>query len=167
MTVVARINSAVQVLLAILLGVATVSIALQVTIRFLLTRLDISISAPWTEELCRYSVIWLVFLGAAVLCRQGRLIAVDYLLHRLTPKAARWVQIFAGLITLAFFIIVGWLGLKMAITSVHETSPVMRISMSYVYAAVPVSAVLALVNCMAHLIAPAADDQSSLDLDTE
>jgi hypothetical protein len=34
--------------------------------------------APWTEELARYTLIWMVFLGAAVGVRHSRLIALEF-----------------------------------------------------------------------------------------
>lgn len=145
----ARINAAVAVLTGGLLFVATLAIMAQVTIRFLLTRFGMSISAPWTEELCRYCVIWSVFLGSAVLARDGRLIAVDYLLFRLPAPTARWLEAFAILVTILFFVLIGWLGLKMAHDGLIEKSPVMRIPMTAVYAAMPVGAALALINCLA------------------
>lgn len=151
MTLLARVNSGVSYLVAFLLLVATLAIAVQIIIRFILTGFGLTISAPWTEELCRYAIVWSVYLGAAVLCRVDRLIAVDYLLHRLPARPAMILQTLAVLCTLGFFGLSGWLGWKLFLTGLHETAPVMRVPMAWVYAAVPLGALLAICNSVAFL----------------
>lgn len=145
------LNGCVAILVGGLLLIAILAIALQVGVRFVLTQTGFAVSVPWTEELCRYSITWAVFLGAAVLCRDARLIAVDLVLHQTPAPVARVVEAVATLVTLLFFVALGTLGLRMAVTGLHETSPVMKIPMIWVYVAVPVSSVLAVVNSIARI----------------
>jgi len=152
MKLLARINGGVTFVVGALLLVATLSITIQIAIRFLLTRFGVNISAPWTEELCRYCITWSVFLGAGVLCRDGRLIAVDFLVHVLPVKPSMVLETFSIAMTLVFFGLTGWLGWQLFHDGFNETSPVMRIPMAYVYAAVPLGAVLAVANGLAFMV---------------
>lgn len=144
-----NINRLADLAAAVFLAVATLAVALQVSVRFLLDNFDVMISAPWTEEICRYSMIWAIFLGAAVLCREGRLIAVDVLLHKLPVRSALAVDCAAMAVAAVFFVSFGYLGFDMARDGLRETSPVLQIPMAFVYAAVPVGSALSIVNILA------------------
>ncbi|GIK82670.1 MAG: membrane protein [Alphaproteobacteria bacterium] len=161
-------NSAVGYAMALGLAAMTACTLLQVTVRFVLTKFDIMISVPWTEELARYLMIWLVFLGAATACRRGQLIAFDFLIEALPERAGMALRLLTALLCLAFFLLLIWIGVKFVSWGTFERSPVMTISKAWVYAAMPVSAVLMIVNSLAFLIedlsgsAQAASDVTSL-----
>ena len=54
----------------VLMIVATVAISYQIIIRFVLTTFEIRVSAPWTEEIARYLLIIVTFLGASMAVRR-------------------------------------------------------------------------------------------------
>ena len=41
----------------------------------------------WTEEVVRYSIVWLVFLGGSIAARRGAHIAMDIVVVYLPPRA--------------------------------------------------------------------------------
>ena len=57
----------------------------QVLFRYLLM-----IPLPWTEELARFTLVWVTFLGAASVTRRKLHIAVDYFIAKL-PEKTGWV----------------------------------------------------------------------------
>ncbi|HHY47061.1 MAG TPA: TRAP transporter small permease [Firmicutes bacterium] len=65
---------------------------LQVVFRFVLRY-----PAPWTEELARYLLVWVMFLGAAVSSKEGTHLVASNLVARLVPTAEKWSQIWAEL----------------------------------------------------------------------
>ena len=71
-TFIDKLNALVTAIVAALLCVVSLAVMTQVMVRFVLTALNVNISAPWTEELARYTLIWMVFLGAAVGVRHAR-----------------------------------------------------------------------------------------------
>jgi TRAP-type C4-dicarboxylate transport system permease small subunit len=134
--------------LAGLLAVIAVVVFIQVFVRFVLTAIGIDARASWTEELARYLLCWMVFLGAAYGCRKAQLMALDFAVSRLPGwfgQAARYLSL---LLCLAFFLLlvqVGWTFVEFGRT---EASPVIRMHMHWVYAAIPVGAALMVLNTL-------------------
>lgn len=146
------VNLAARYGVGALLGVATISVTYQILIRFVLDYFGVNIAAPWTEEVARYALIWVVFVGAGIVCRHSGLIAVDIVPHALPSPYGRYVKIASILVTICFFGVLAWIGVEFAATGSIETSPVMRIPMSFVYFAVPVGSLLAIVNLASLLL---------------
>ncbi len=146
------INSLAKLAAGLLLGIATVSVAYQIFVRFIIDRIGFNISAPWTEEVARYALIWAIFVGVGVISRSAGLIAVEMLPQTLPRLLGKIVKMISIIITIAFFTALVWIGGSFVAESAIETSPVMRIPMSWVYAAMPVGATLAVVNLTVLLI---------------
>ena len=51
------------------------------------TRYVINDSLAWTEEIARYGLIWVVFIGAAMVTRRNSHIAVELVSNLMTPNA--------------------------------------------------------------------------------
>lgn len=98
----------------------------------------------WAEELSRYLMVWLTFLGIGPLLRLGGHVAVDTLQSYL-PRAAAIVMraLVAALIALfaAYLIYAGWLYVS---HTWLQTTPVLLIRFAWVAAAVPVGFALTL-----------------------
>ena len=81
-------------------------VAAQVFCRYALNH-----SLFWSEEVARFLLVWLTFLGAAVVYRRGGHASVDLLRDRLGPRPRRVLKISAHLLSLAFFLVMivyGW-----------------------------------------------------------
>ena len=133
----AVINRTCKHIIVYLLAIITIVLFIQVVARF-----AFNTGTSWTDELARFSMIWLVFLGAAIATRDRSLINID-LLESLFPNWKRGLNIFQSLTSIVFFIlllVVGWetMGLVAA-----QRSPNMGISMSIVYASIPVAMIIA------------------------
>lgn len=135
-----------------MLGVMVIVVAVQIGVRFILPRLGFTASAPWTEELARYLMIWSIFLGAAVATRTGALICMDTVPDALPPALGRMIRAIALLITMAFFGLLVWLGWQWMLFGMAETSTVMSIKMAWVYASMPVGGVLSIINIIALML---------------
>lgn len=130
------------------LAISTVAVFMQIAVRFVLPKLGIIVAAPWTEEVSRYLMVWVVFLGVAVLCRSFRLIAVEILVFIVPPKVGTAIKLLAVAICLLFFGIVAQIGFGWTGMSAIEVSPVMRIPMNWVYLAMPIGALVAIFNLL-------------------
>ena len=120
--------------LALGLGTLASVVMLQVVARYML-------NAPpfWTEELARFLLIWLTFLGAVAAHREGEHISVIWLSEQLGGRAARVVALRCHLLVLVVLAFIAKAGLD--ITRIgRQTSPALGISMGWFYVALPISA---------------------------
>jgi len=147
-----RMNVALRHLVGATLGIMVLAVGLQIVVRFLLPRLGIIASVPWTEELARYLMIWCIFLGAAVAARSGALIAVDTLPDALPRRWGDAVRLAALAITIAFFGELIWLGWRWVEFGQSETSTVLNVSLSWVYLALPAGSAFAIINIVAFIV---------------
>lgn len=143
------VNAVVTAIVAALLAVVAVAVMAQVMVRFVLTAAGINISAPWTEELARYTLIWMVFLGAAVGVRHARMIALEFGVRSLPAHAGVPLRYAVMLLSMAFFGLLFWVGIDFLDLGRSETSPVMGITKDKVYWAMPAGMVLMILNSLA------------------
>jgi len=147
-----RLNTAVYYLIGALLAVISAVVLLQVVVRFVLTSLGLNIAAPWTEELARYLLIWLIFLGAAVGCRRMQLISLEFVVGALPKAAAVAARHLALGLCLALFLLMLRYGVEFVqVLGRSELSPVMQISKTWVYWAMPAGAALMILNTLAFI----------------
>jgi len=112
------------------------SLAFIVFLQFF-TRYVLNDSLAWTEEIARYGLMWVVFIGGAMVTRRNTHIAVELLSNVMKPGPLR-----ATLLAVVDFIKLAFLGLlafvSWAITArMHaQRMTVFDLPMSYVYAGV-------------------------------
>lgn len=135
------------------MGVMVISIFLQVLARFVFTYFNLSISVPWTEELARYLMFWVVFLGGAVAVHKSRMIAMEAILSVVPGKMTKAISLFAHVVSLIFYGFILVIGFKWAMTSgISRTSTAMKMPMIYVYSAMIVGAMLMILNTLTILV---------------
>lgn len=123
----------ISTLVSALLAFVTLTVMTQVLVRFVLTTASINISDPWNEELARCTVIWMVFLGAAVGVRHARMIALEFGVRKLRARAGVPIRYAVMCMSIAFFGLLFWVGLDFLELGRIETSPVLGITKGWVY----------------------------------
>ncbi len=88
-------------------GLMALTVFLQVVVRYLPFP-----TPPWTEELARYLMIAMAFIGASNGVRKWNNISVDFLLTKLPEKAYRVVLFVMQLAVLGLMLYIGLLGAK-------------------------------------------------------
>ncbi len=83
-----RIQRLIEGALFVLMATMVVMVFLNVVLRFIF-----STGIPQSEELSRYAFVWLTFLGAVVLVREGGHMGMDSFLVRLSPAGQRICRI--------------------------------------------------------------------------
>ena len=146
------LNKLAGVLIASALFVMVAIVFWQVIVRFLIPKLGFTVSAPWTEEVARYLMIWTIFLGLALASRHGLLIAVNALLDAVPISIGRKLKSLSMIITLLFLLALTWYGYKWAVFGADESSPVLSISKYWLYLAMPVGSGLASLNLLALVV---------------
>ncbi|MGP4105924.1 TRAP transporter small permease [Virgibacillus sp. L01] len=137
-------NFMLKHLLNVIMLVLVASVFMQVIFRF-------AINSPlaWTEELARYSLVWLTFLGAAYAMSQKAHIGVEFFVNLLSGLGKKILQTAATFVSLIFFVLMVFSGYDLVSNTMLQTSPVLEIPMGIVYAAIPVSGLLLTINLIA------------------
>ncbi|HLS67185.1 MAG TPA: TRAP transporter small permease [Pseudogracilibacillus sp.] len=112
----------------------------------IVSRIVIQSSFSWTEELARFLMIWLTFLGAAFSFQHGAHIGISMLTDKLPKKVSAIITLLVGILCSVLFVILTVKGFELVGKSANQTSPAMRIPMSYVYWVIPISGVLLTLN---------------------
>ena len=118
------IDDIVKALCSVLLVVMVVSILLQIGSRYL------SRPLPWTEELSRFCMIWMVFLGSSTLIRDWENTAVTFLLDRIPENLRHFISFLIKCSMLLLMLTLLYESIKeLPVISLREKSPAMMISM--------------------------------------
>lgn len=116
-----------------------------------LFRYVIQYPLPWTEELARFTLVWVTFLGAASVTRRKLHLAVDFFVSKLPIRASRAVSFFFYLLTLIFLAVALWGAMVM----MEESIPVFAgsipwLSIMYLYLGAVVGLSLMMVHVLIH-----------------
>jgi TRAP-type C4-dicarboxylate transport system permease small subunit len=103
-------------------------------------RLFLGIGMSWTDELARFALVWTSFLAAAIALQHQRHFAFTIIFDRLGSAG----RIGVGLLILTGLVVLAWYGIRLTVAVTVQTSPSLGIAMSWVYAAVPVFALVSI-----------------------
>ena len=131
-------------LMIVAMTTMSVIVFASVTIRF-----ATNYSIPWAEEVARYLMVWLTFLGVGPVLRLGGHVAVDTLHDGVSESAGRALRVIIVLLMGAFCVLVAWFGLTYVERTLPQTTAVTEISFAFVSAAVPAGFALALWHLLA------------------
>ncbi len=129
-----QINWAIEWSLAGIGLAMVVVVAAQVFCRYVLNH-----SLFWSEELARYLLVWLTFLGATVAYHRRVHPSVDMLQARVGPQAARAMTIAGYLAALFFFGVLTVYGMQFAHFVRAQISPALQIPKWTVMLVLPLS----------------------------
>jgi TRAP-type C4-dicarboxylate transport system permease small subunit len=96
----------------------------------------------WTEELARYSQVWIILLASSRCIRKGSHLAVDYFGHRLGMEIKRKIDIGMSVLIVFYVVVVTLFGWKLMVVGQYQLSPALQVKMSFIYVIFPVSGVL-------------------------
>jgi TRAP-type transport system small permease protein len=97
------------------------------------TRYILNDSLAWTEEIARYGLMAVVFIGAIMVTRRGSHINVVLLANVLPAPAARVLLAFVDLVTLVFLALLAWFGVTIVERMQMQRMTVFDLSMAWVY----------------------------------
>lgn len=137
LAVTAFARNALRFVSVLLLAFYLTIILLQVFFRYVLND-----SLFWSEEVVRYSLVWGVMLGAALVAYERGHIRIEILEAFLPPAGKRVVQFIANSCTLAFLVILAYAGWDFTIRTWFQSSASLQVPMRVVYLAMPVGAFL-------------------------
>lgn len=134
-----RVNRVVEMVSACMIAVMVAVIFLQVVFRSV-----IKSAIPWSEELARYLMVWITFLGAAIAVKRKGHIGVEALARVLPPTGKKAALLLAGVLSMIFFVSITVLGYGILGVVKPQLSPAMELSMAAPYSAIFTSGLLML-----------------------
>jgi TRAP-type C4-dicarboxylate transport system permease small subunit len=108
------------------------------------TRYVLNDSLAWTEEIARYGLMWIVFIGAAIVVRKNTHIAVEVLLQFSPPGMARVLLAVVDAIKLGFFVLLAYFSWTIVERMHYQRMTVIEMPMSIVYGGIAVGCFLML-----------------------
>jgi len=109
-------------------------------------RYGFSLGLEWSEELGRYLMIWMGFLAASIALRSGGHVGIDFVRNLLPPGVRRVVMLAASSAVFCFFVFVAYQGTILLTLVSQKESLVLPVSMFWPYLAIPVGAVLMIIQ---------------------
>lgn len=120
------------------------SLAFIVFLQFF-TRYVLNDSLAWTEEIARYGLMWVVFIGGAMVTRRNSHIAVELLSNVMKPGPTRQALLAAvDIVKLAFIAFLAYISVTITERMGIQRMTVFDLSMSWVYAGVSLGCFLML-----------------------
>ncbi|WP_203258504.1 TRAP transporter small permease [Hyunsoonleella ulvae] len=138
-----------EVFLIIIFTLLVFDVLFQVFSRYVLKA-----SFSWTEELARFSLIWMSILGAAYLNAKREHLSMDFLYRKFSDKTKKKVSILIEVFIFLFALIVMVIGgLNLVYTTLHlgQLSGTLRIPLGYIYAILPFSGLLIMWFSIIHI----------------
>ena len=135
----AALDRVLKLLLILLVAILTMSVLLQVLIRFVF-----KYPLPWTEEVSRIAFVYSIFVGATIAVRDKAHLHVDVFLVRLPKGVARAITVLGTLLVAIFLGFVTWYGIIFVRATGVQMTPVMQIPFRYLYLILPASGALML-----------------------
>jgi len=131
------IEMTIQVISRIFIGGIVAVIFYAVVMRYIFHR-----PPAWSEELSRFTFIWMIMLGAVLVTREQSHIQITFVLDLLPKKLRFFLSNFVRLLMLAFCWVMIQEGLEIYPIVAEASSPSFGISMGWLYLSIPVGGIL-------------------------
>ncbi len=127
------IRKVIKFVILVLFIVIIFSVAYQVISRYVF-------QAPpsWTEEVARFSLVWLVILGSSVCIRKSRHFNVDYITQLMSKRTVYLLTIALHVLIVFFLSVALYYGITVMSRSFQIISPALQIPMAYVQMIFPI-----------------------------
>lgn len=147
-----RVYDALGYLGGLLLAVLTGAVFLQVVLRY-----AFATGLEGLDEVPRYLFVWLVMIGAAAAMHRNEHTALHYFRDRMRPRSRAVTRIVTNGGAIALFASMIKSSLVLVPNAQLQTSPGLGLPLGYLYAAVPVGAILLLLPLLWNLVAAVRD----------
>jgi TRAP-type transport system small permease protein len=147
------IDSLYQWTLKISRGIVCVLFIAMVLIVFfnVIGRYYLNTSLDWSEEVARFMLVWLVFLGSVLAYEKDEHLGLDILVKKLPPRAAALVGILADLLIMFAIGLLIFGGYRMAVDSWDWWSIAVPIPLGVIYVIVPLCGGIMMLQTLAKL----------------
>ena len=122
-------------------------VANQVFFRYALNQ-----SLFWSEELARFLLVWLTFLGATVAYRRKAHPGIDVLVTRMAPALQQTAAVLTHLASMALFAVMILYGYQFAYFVRLQISPALNLPKWIVLSIIPLSGMILMIHAVTFLL---------------
>lgn len=140
------VNKMVETAVFVMLGAMVLIVSAGVFWRY-----GLNSALSWSEELVRYLLVWISFLGTTMATCQGAHIGISMLTDRLPERLQRAVALFVNLIVLVFLGVVLYQGVKILPVMAVRVAPTLGVRMGVFYLVLPISAAIMILHVVGEL----------------
>ncbi len=108
-------------------------------------------SLIFTEELSRYLMVWIVFLGGAIAIRDGSHIKITVLVKHFSHKTQQVLSLIAYTLTAFFLVIISVEGIRILPRQLYQMCITIDISLFYFYLAIPTGSILMIIFLLPYI----------------
>ncbi|SLM17673.1 putative TRAP dicarboxylate transporter DctQ subunit [uncultured spirochete] len=131
------LDKVLEVTSVVLLANIIVLMSFQIVMRYVFD------SPPtWTEEIMKYSLVWLTFIGSVLAVRDKAHVLIDAFTNKLPAKLQRVVLFLSNCLSILFLSILVIWGFRFARMNLSNYSLITKIPRGMVFSVIPVSAFL-------------------------
>jgi TRAP-type C4-dicarboxylate transport system permease small subunit len=124
----------------------TVIVAIQVFSRYVLNH-----SLFWSEELARYLLVWLTFLGASVAYRRKAHPGIDVVIVRASPSVQKLFRLVVHFASILLFGVMILFGFKFSYFVRMQISPALHLPKWIIFSIIPISGFILMIHGLAFL----------------
>ena len=132
-----------QAVIVLMMAIMSIVIIVQVYVRYVAKG-----SFPWSEELARYLMAWVAFLGSSLGIETGAHVGVELFVSFLPERLRDGVKMVTKLAMLAFLAAAIKEGYSLCISVAFQRSPALMISMVWPYLSVPVGCIFMFIQLL-------------------
>lgn len=138
-----------EAFLGITILLATLVLFVNIVLRFIF-----SANTTWAEELIRYMMIWITFVGSGVCFGRGLHVGIDFFLEFVTKKWNIIIGILVNIISIILMIFLIVYGTELVKFSMNtgQITPSLQIKMFWVYLGIPVGGALSLIHLVINIL---------------
>ena len=121
-------------------------VAVQVFFRYVLNH-----SLFWSEELARYLLVWLTFLGASVAYHRGAHPGIDFFYAKMPPPIKQAARFLVHLASLILFGIMIFYGYQFSYFLRLQITPALHLPKWIIFSIIPISGLILMVHALTFL----------------
>ncbi|NUH83418.1 TRAP transporter small permease [Bacillus firmus] len=141
--IVDSLNAFIKWILILLFFIMVIVVFLQVLFRFVLDQ-----PLAWTEELSRYLLVWITFLGAGYAVSVKAHPSIELLFEKANQAVRRVLLALSTVLVVFFFYQIIVNSFIFIERSMMQTSPALQLPMGMVYLVIPIASILFVINLL-------------------
>lgn len=158
-TVFLRLNQAVIVIMMIVMS--------SLVFANVVSRYAFGQSLNWSEEIARFLMIWITYLGAGLAMREGQHVAIEFFQGLLPPRFHVLARSLVLITILAFLAVLTVVGFQFSEFAWRQRSPVMQWRMGVVYLAIPLGSIMFALHLLIHARTYVAQTPGGIEVDAD